>query len=90
MKLNQITVPALDLQLATEFYRLLGLRFIVNSSHYMRFVCPEGDSTFSIELVDASPNNSPIVVYFETDNLDLKVGELKDAGLVFTQGCLTH
>ena len=85
MKLNQITVPALDLQLATEFYRLLGLRIIVNSPHYVRFVCPEGDATFSLELVDAIPNISPIVIYFEIDNLDVKVGELKDAGLVFTQ-----
>jgi len=85
MRLNQVTVPALDLQRAAEFYQLLGLKIIVNSPHYIRFVCPEGDSTFSIELVDAIPHNSPVVVYFEIDNLDVKVGELKNAGLVFTQ-----
>jgi len=49
MRLNQITVPARDLTLAIPFYQTLGLELIVNAPpHYARFVCPDGDSTFSL------------------------------------------
>ncbi len=85
MRMNQVTVPVQNLQQAADFYQLLGLKIIVNSPHYMRFVCPEGDSTLSIEQVDAKPGKSAVVIYFETDHLDQKVRELTAAGLVFHQ-----
>jgi catechol 2,3-dioxygenase-like lactoylglutathione lyase family enzyme len=85
MKLNQVTVPALDMERSTQFYETLGLRKIVANEHYARFRCPGGDSTFSIELVDTPSAACSIVVYFEIDNLDLRVTELKSAGLIFTQ-----
>lgn len=38
MNLNQVTVPVLDVEAAVAFYRGLGLRQIVGSLHYARFV----------------------------------------------------
>lgn len=48
-----------DLGRSEQFYRLLGLRLIVKSNHYLRFECPDGDSTFSVDLVEAVPFNGP-------------------------------
>ena len=51
MNLNQITIPSLDLKRATEFYKKLGLTLIVDAlPRYVRFECPDGDSTFSSSL----------------------------------------
>ncbi len=32
MDLNQITIPSLDIVKATEFYKILGLRLIVDAT----------------------------------------------------------
>ena len=49
MNLNQITVPSLDLSKSIPFYEKLGLTLIVKSMpHYARFVCPDGNATFSL------------------------------------------
>ena len=82
MRLNQVTVTVDDVELAVAFYIKLGLKPIVKSPHYARFICPEGDSTFSIHLGDA-PVNSSTVVYFENDELDAMVERLQAAGLQF-------
>ena len=51
MRLNQVTVRVMDINRAFEFYKALGLIPIVaGTDHYARFLCPVGDSTFSIEL----------------------------------------
>ncbi|MEM8895101.1 MAG: VOC family protein, partial [Bacteroidota bacterium] len=48
MRLNQITVPSIDLTKSVPFYENLGLKLIVNAiPHYARLVCPDGDSSFS-------------------------------------------
>ncbi|MGY2063105.1 VOC family protein, partial [Nocardia gipuzkoensis] len=65
MRLNQITIGATDLRRSEQFYRLLGLRLIVENDHYLRFQCPEGDSTFSIELVESVPDGERVSIYFE-------------------------
>lgn len=71
MRLNQVTVPSIDLHKSTAFYEMLGLKRIVDSlPHYVRFVCPEGDSTFSIHKVDELPKGEGTSVYFETEELD--------------------
>ncbi|WP_298239080.1 VOC family protein [uncultured Algibacter sp.] len=86
MDLNQITIPSLDVARATEFYKTLGLHLIVDAiPRYVRFECPNGDSTFSIHKVEAIPNNSGISIYFENDNLDVLVEELQQKGIVFTE-----
>jgi len=66
MNLNQVTLPAADIDESVEFYQRLGLDLIVRSPHYARFKCPEGDSTFSIHSADKPQLPSTTVVYFET------------------------
>lgn len=85
MRLNQITVEVSDILASRAFYQALGLRLIVSSDHYARFVCgPDeaGSSTFSIHLADPV---RPFLggVYFECDDVDARVTELKAAGIVF-------
>ena len=84
MKLNQVTVPCLDLAASVDFYRRLGLHLIVHDPpRYARFECPSGDSTFSLHLADRVESASAPVVYFELDDLDARVRALQTAGLVF-------
>jgi catechol 2,3-dioxygenase-like lactoylglutathione lyase family enzyme len=84
MNLNQITIPSKNVEKATAFYKILGLHLIVDSiPEYVRFVCPNGDSTLSIHKVDELPNGNGITLYFENDNLDETVWNLKQKGIVF-------
>ena len=86
MNLNQVTVPSMDLKKSIPFYQKLGLRLIVKSlPHYARFECPNGDSTFSIHLTDKLPKGEGIYVYFECDDLDKQVENLKKEGIQFDQ-----
>src|SRR5206468_12574566 len=84
MKLNQVTVPALDLERSITFYRTLGLKLIVKSPHYARFEVGDGTDTFSLHIADhvSAAGNGPHV-YFECDDLDARVAELKSKGIVF-------
>lgn len=84
MKMNQVTIPASDIQESAEFYRRMGFLQIVENDHYARFVSTEGDATFSIYLSDEYVKN-PTVVYFEDEDLDKLVLELKAKGLNFLQ-----
>lgn len=85
MNLNQITIPSLDVTTATEFYKKLGLILIVDAlPRYVRFACPNGDSTFSIHLVEELPVGNGISIYFENENLNLVVSQLKDKGITLT------
>lgn len=86
MNLNQITVPSLDLTKSIPFYEKLGLKLIVKAlPHYARFECPDGDATFSIHLVEELPKGDGVYVYFECENLDEKVQQLKEDGVQFVQ-----
>ena len=85
MNLNQITIPSLDVEKATQFYKTLGLHLIVEAlPKYVRFECPDGNSTFSIHKVDELPKGDGITIYFEDDNLDVLVTNLKEKGITFT------
>jgi len=84
MRLNQVTVAARDLAASIGFYQTLGLKLIVRSDHYARFVCPDGDSTFSL-MLDQAAGAGGTVVYFEDDALDATVARLKRAGLAFDE-----
>ena len=68
-----------------SFYAGLGLKLIVSSPHYARFECPEGESTFSVHLVENLSPAGQTVVYFECAELDTKVSELKAVGYSFEQ-----
>ncbi|GAB3025392.1 VOC family protein [Bowmanella dokdonensis] len=84
MNLNQITLPVNDMQAAVDFYLKLGMTQIVDTPHYARFSCPEGDSTFSLAL-QAEPVHNQAVIYFESNNLDAKVNDLTQRGIQFDQ-----
>lgn len=84
MNLNQITIPSLDVNNATEFYKKLGLNLIVDARpRYVRFELPDGDATFSIHVVDELPKGDGIAVYFQNENLDEVVKELIHKGFQF-------
>ena len=84
MRLNQVTVPARDVARSIAFYQTLGLRLIVKDTHYARFELPDGEATFSIHLTeDAGGAARGASVYFECDDLDARVAELKGKGIVF-------
>ena len=81
MILNQITIPSLDVNKATEFYQKLGLHLIVDAKpRYVRFELPDGDATFSIHVVDELPKGDGISVYFQEENLDNYVEQLLKKG----------
>ena len=68
------------------FYQKLGLKLIVKSlPNYARFVCPNGNATFSIHKIDSLPKGDGIYVYFECDHLDTLVEELIAKGIVFDE-----
>ena len=84
MNLNQITIPSHNVTRAVVFYTKLGLRLIVDSSpRYVRFECPDGDSTFSIHHVERPISSDGVVVYFECENLDDDVSQLSEIGVEF-------
>lgn len=86
MNLNQVTVPVTNLERAIAFYQQLGLQLIVHSnSHYARFVCPDGTTTFSLHLVDEMPKGDGIWLYFEVEDVVIKVKELETAGIAFEE-----
>ena len=82
MDLNQVTVQSVNFPESIAFYRALGLILIVESPHYARFECPNGNATFSVHLVDrVMPSNT--VVYFEVGDVEQTVSQLETAGLEF-------
>ncbi len=86
MDLNQITIPSLNVEKATKFYKILGLHLIVDAiPRYVRFECPNGNTTFSIHKVDNLPKGNGITIYFEDDNLDTLVLNLQEKGITFKQ-----
>jgi catechol 2,3-dioxygenase-like lactoylglutathione lyase family enzyme len=84
MNLNQVTMPVKDMALATEFYLELGFNQIVDTPHYARFECPEGQATFSLSLASQDFQNNS-VIYFEHEELDKWVDELTLRGIKFEQ-----
>lgn len=84
MNMNQVTVPVHDMGKAAEFYRSMGFLQIVDTPHYARFACTEGDSTFSLSLDEGAVDN-PSVIYFEHEDLDGLVAALKTKGMEFDQ-----
>ena len=52
MNLNQVTLPATNVERSADFYRALGFTQIVtNLPSYARFECPDGEATFSLHRV---------------------------------------
>lgn len=85
MRLNQVTVGATDLARSGRFYLSLGLNLIVKDVDYLRFECPSGESTFSVERVDAVTESEQVTIYFESDALDREYERLRGSGFEFDQ-----
>ena len=83
MNMNQVTLPATNIAEPVSFYLKLGLKQIVNSAHYVRFECPDGDATFSIHVADESQLGGGAAIYFEHEDLDALCSRLHDEGLEF-------
>jgi catechol 2,3-dioxygenase-like lactoylglutathione lyase family enzyme len=84
MKLNQVTLKAPDVGACSEFYERLGFTLVVDSRpRYVRFECPDGGATFSVELVGHQAAGEGSEVYFECEDLDGTVARLKDRGVAF-------
>lgn len=86
MRLNHVTLIVSDLPRSMAFYGALGLVPIVHEApRYARFVCPDGDSTLSLEVTGEAACPPRAQLFFECDALDATVARLRAAGLVFTQ-----
>ena len=84
MDLNQVTLPVGDMEVSTAFYRKLGFLQIVDSPHYARFECVEGNSTFSLSLEEGKCLNGAII-YFEDKDIDATYKRLAAKGVHFDQ-----
>ncbi|HEY0116046.1 MAG TPA: bifunctional hydroxymethylpyrimidine kinase/phosphomethylpyrimidine kinase [Allosphingosinicella sp.] len=78
-RLNQVSLPAADLEATRNFYRLLGLTLIVDSAanRYLRFEAPGGATLSLYEEGEG--------VYFQHDDLDAEVARLQGLGVIFEE-----
>ncbi|HEX5387110.1 MAG TPA: VOC family protein [Gemmatimonadales bacterium] len=84
MNLNQVTLPAADVAAAAAFYQRLGFRLIVDAlPRYVRFECPDGDSTLSLEHAPERGTGPRPIVFLECAQLDETVARLMAAGIAF-------
>jgi len=86
MNLNQITVPVLDVERSILFYQQLGLTLIVKAlPEYARFLCENGQATFSLHRVNKPANEQGVWIYFEVKELDEYVNTLIAKSLCFEE-----
>jgi len=91
MNLNQVTIFSERPVETVEFFEKLGLRLIVDSlPRYARLECPDGESTLSVNIAENVMPNENIVLYFECEDLDTKVAELRSLGLEFDMDPTDH
>jgi hydroxymethylpyrimidine/phosphomethylpyrimidine kinase len=84
--LNQVTLPLADYEASATFYRLLGLRQIVESApRYARFESA-GGATLSIETADEIAGKP--VVFLECGDLEGLVMRLREAGIAVSDPVL--
>lgn len=83
MDLNQVTLPALDLDASIDFYRRFGLDLIVYApeNDYARFEIPGGDSTLSLHVEPAPVRGSSAQIYFETEDPEARVAQIVARGI---------
>ena len=85
MNLNQVTIPVSDVARSINFYQKLGLKVIVAASHYARFECLLGDSTFSLHQTEDTQKGNGTWIYFEVQDVDNYVQHLLDRGIKFEE-----
>ncbi|MBO9619472.1 MAG: VOC family protein [Niabella sp.] len=83
MNLNQITVMVRDVEQSIVFYQKIGLQLIVKSlPKYARFVCADGNTSFSLHQSDQPNGENSAWIYFETSNVDEEINRLINLGVV--------
>jgi len=83
MDLNQITLPAADMDASIAFYQGLGLKLIVHThAAYARFECPMGGTTLSLHADDANAPTGGVRIYYEVADVDAEIARLEAAGFV--------
>ena len=86
MRLNHVTLRVADLERSVGFYKSLGLTQIVASDGYARFLCPDGDSTLSLDSREGGmAGGGAISIHFESERLDELVAERVADGIEFEQ-----
>ena len=86
MNLNQVTIYSGKLVETVEFFEKLGLKRIVDSlPRYARLECPDGESTLSVHLADDAVATNNVVLYFECNDLDARIAELRAVGVEFLE-----
>jgi len=84
VNLNQVTLPATNVERSVNFYRTMGFTHIVSHlPSYARFECPEGGTTFSLHQIDSVVPHSGVVIYFECADLDATYSQLVNRGIQF-------
>ena len=83
-RLNQVTLTVNDYAKSVQFYRLLGLKQIVDSpeNQYARFETA-GGATLSIQADREEKVSATTAVYLECDDLDAQAERLARAGVPF-------
>ena len=86
-RLNQVTLTVNHYGKSVEFYRLLGLRQIVDSpdNQYARFETA-GGATLSIQADPEEKVTGTVAVYLECDDVDAQVDRLARLGVAFEHG----
>jgi predicted enzyme related to lactoylglutathione lyase len=86
VNLNQATIYTDKSVETVEFFEKLGLRLIVDSlPRYARLECRDGESTLSVQHDENAAVSNNVILYFECDDLDRTVEELKSKGLAFDE-----
>lgn len=89
MNLNQVTLPALDIEQSVRFYKGLGLTQIVEDKHYARFITKGEGTTLSLLQSDVPATNGA-VIYFEVEDVDLVYCRLTEVGFIFDSAPVTE
>jgi hypothetical protein len=56
---------SVPLRRVEAFGTALGLRLIAGNERYLRFECPNGNATFSVELVERPPAGAGVTICSE-------------------------
>lgn len=86
MNLNQVTLPATDVQASVAFYAGMGFTLVVDAApRYARFLCPQGGATFSVHAVPGPVHSEGVTTYFECADVDAEHRRLLALGYRFSQ-----
>ncbi len=84
VRLNHITLPAIDVEASATFYARLGLTQIVaHYPEYARLLSPRGETTLSLHRAERSVGSPRASIHFEVDDVNQTVERLRGEGFTF-------